>query len=141
MPNHVNLDRVQALWNAARDGDYGPLYDALSDEVILENGPGAGPWHRAIGKDDVAGLLLEFSEVLDSTFHQDGRCVYAIEHVATTLVHETAKARSGDPFDNLAVYVSRLSPITGSNAFGPLTLTVKLEDFGREIRPHLPDFS
>lgn len=76
----------------------------------MENGPGAGPWHRARGKDDLALLLLEFASSLGETFHQDGRCVYADDRVAISLIHETGTAPSGDRFDNLAVYISRLRP-------------------------------
>ena len=35
---------------------------------------------------------------------------YADDRVSIALIHETGKARSGDTFDNLAVYVSRLRP-------------------------------
>ena len=76
----------------------------------MENGPGAGPWHRARGKDDLALLLLEFASPLGETFHQDGQCVYADDRVAISLIHETGTAPSGDRFDNLAVYISRLRP-------------------------------
>lgn len=77
----------------------------------MENGPGAGPWHRARGKDDLALLLLlEFASSLGETFHQDGRCVYADDRVAISLIHEIGTAPSGDRFDNLAVYISRLRP-------------------------------
>ena len=78
--------------------------------MIVENGPGAGPWHRAVGKDDVALMLLEFGGALGGTFHQDGRCVYADDRVSISLVHETGQSHSGDPFDNMAIWISRLRP-------------------------------
>jgi hypothetical protein len=59
MTSHPNFDRTQAALNAARQGDYAPAFDAFTDDVLMENGPGAGPWHRARGKDDLALLLLE----------------------------------------------------------------------------------
>jgi ketosteroid isomerase-like protein len=108
MTNHPNFDRAQAALDAARQGDYAPAFDAFADDVIAENGSGAGPWHRARNKDDLALLLLEFAASLGDTFHQDGRCVYADDRVAVSLIHETGTAPSGDPFDNIAVYVSRL---------------------------------
>ena len=61
MTSHPNFDRTQAALDAARQGDYAPAFDAFTDDVLMENGPGAGPWHRARGKDDLA-LLLEFTD-------------------------------------------------------------------------------
>jgi ketosteroid isomerase-like protein len=110
MANHPNLDRAQAYLDAARQGDYVPWFDAFADDVLVENGPGAGPWHRARGKDDLALLLIEFVASLGDTFHQDGRCVYADDRMAIALIQETGTAPGGDRFDNLAVYVSRLRP-------------------------------
>jgi ketosteroid isomerase-like protein len=91
MTSHPNFDRTQAALDAARQGDYAPAFDAFTDDVLMENGPGAGPWHRARGKDDLA-LLLEFTSSLGDTFHQDGRCVYADDRVAISLIHETGTA-------------------------------------------------
>lgn len=110
MTHHPNFDKAQTVLDAARTGDYGPSFEQLTENIILENGPGAGPWRVARGRDDLALLLVEFSAALDGTFHQDGRCVYADDRVAINLIHETGKAPSGDTFDNLAVYVSRLCP-------------------------------
>jgi ketosteroid isomerase-like protein len=111
MTSHPNFDRTQAALDAARQGDYAPAFDAFTDDVLMENGPGAAPWHRARGKDDLALLLLlEFTSSLGETFHQDGRCVYADDRVTISLIHETGTAPGGDRFDNLAVYINRLRP-------------------------------
>jgi len=110
MGNHPNFDRAEAALAAAREGDYGPGFDGLADDIVMVNGPGAGPWHIARGKDELALLQMEFSAALGDTFHQDGHCVYADDRVAINLIRETGKAPSGDLFDNLAVYVSRLRP-------------------------------
>jgi hypothetical protein len=109
MPNHPNFDRSEAALAAARQGDYGPAFDNFTDDVVVENGPGAGPWHRATSKGDLAVLLMEFSGALGDTFHQDGRCIYADDRVSINLIHESGKAPSGDLFDNVAIYVSRLT--------------------------------
>jgi hypothetical protein len=70
----------------------------------------AGPWRHATNRDDFALLLLEFASQFGDTFHQDGRCIYD-DRVAISLIRETGTAAaSGDNFDNLAVYVSRLRP-------------------------------
>jgi hypothetical protein len=108
--DHPNFVRAQAASAATRLGDYGPTFDMLAEEIILENGPGAGPWHIAHGKEDMALMLMEFSAALGDTFRQDGRCVYADDRVIINLIHETGTAPDGDEFDNLAVYVGRLRP-------------------------------
>jgi ketosteroid isomerase-like protein len=54
MSNHPNFDRAQAALDAIRQGDYAPSFDLYDDDIAWENGPGAGPWHRASGKDDLA---------------------------------------------------------------------------------------
>jgi len=110
MTNHPNFDRAEAAWAAAREGDYGPSFDSIADDIVVENGPGAGPWHRATSKDDMALMLLEFSGALGDTFQQDARCIYADDRVSISLIHETGKAPNGDVFDNTAIYVSRLRP-------------------------------
>jgi hypothetical protein len=75
----------------------------------MENGPGAGPWHRARSKDDLALLLLEFGASLGDIFTRMAG-VYADDRVAIALIHETGTAPGGDRFDNLAVYVYRFRP-------------------------------
>ena len=107
MSNHPNFDRAQAALDAIRQGDYGPNFDLYADNIEWENGPGAGPWHRARGKDDLAFMLMELGAALGGTFHQDGRCIYADDRVAICLIHETGTAPGGDQFDNLAVYTVR----------------------------------
>ncbi len=57
MTNHPNFDRTQAVLDAVRKGDYAPAFDLYADDILMENGPGAGPWHRASGKDDMALML------------------------------------------------------------------------------------
>ena len=105
--NHPNFVRTQAALDAIRQGDYWPFFEGAAREVIVENGPGAGPWHIARGKDDLAGMYIEFGAAFDNNFHQDGRCVYADDRVTIGLLHETGKHPDGDDFDNLAVYVYR----------------------------------
>jgi ketosteroid isomerase-like protein len=110
MANHPNFDLTESALEAVRNDDYGPAFDGFTDDVIVENGPGAGPWHRAQGKDDLAVLYLEFADALNGTFHQDGHCVYADDRVAIARIHETGKSPSGDAFDNMAIYVYRFGP-------------------------------
>jgi hypothetical protein len=110
MAVHQNMSIAQAAWDAAAVDDYGPAFAALADDVRMENGPGAGPWHQANGKDEVALLLLEFGLHFGDTFRQVGHCIFADERTSISLVHETGVAATGDSFDNMAVYASRLRP-------------------------------
>ena len=133
MGTHPNLDKANATWESARQGDYSQGFDDLADDVIVENGPGAGPWHRAVGKDDVALMLLEFADALGGTFHQDGRCVYADDRVSISLVHETGQSHSGDPFDNMAIWISRLRPDGKTERLWTVDLDAEhCEDFWRK---------
>jgi ketosteroid isomerase-like protein len=108
--NHPNFETTQAALDAARAGDYSLAFDSFADDIVVENGPGAGPWHRATNKDDFTLLLLEFAAQFGDTFHQDGRCLYADDRVAISVIQETGTSASGDAFDNTAIYVSRLRP-------------------------------
>jgi hypothetical protein len=68
-----------------------------------------GVLRRGLGRpDDLALLFLESAAALGGTFHQDGQCVYADDRVAINVIHESGGASSGQPFDNVAIYVSRL---------------------------------
>lgn len=143
MTNHPNFDQAQAALEAARQGNYGPAFDAFTDDVLVENGPGAGPWHRARNKEELALLLVEFSAALGETFHQDGRCIYADDRVAINLIHETGRSPGGDRFDNTAVYVNRLLPDGKVNRMWTVDLDSEhCEDFWRR-NPGTPskDFS
>jgi hypothetical protein len=95
----------------------------------MENGPGAGPWHRARGKDDLALMLLQLAGSFGDTFHQDGRCVYADDRVSISLIHETGMASGGDRFDNLAGYVGPLRPDGTTERLWPVDLDA--EHFGQ----------
>jgi ketosteroid isomerase-like protein len=110
MTSHPNFDRAQAILDASRRGDYAPAFDNFADDIVMENGPGAGPWHRARGQDDLALMLLELAGSFGDAFRQDDRCVYGDDRVSISLIHVTGTAPGGDQFDNLAVYIGRLRP-------------------------------
>jgi ketosteroid isomerase-like protein len=99
---------VQGLLDASEAGDYGPAFDSFAENIVVENGPGAGPWRRADGRDEFANVLLEFAAFFDGTFKQRGRCIYVDDRVVINLIEESGTTPSGDTFENLAVYVSRL---------------------------------
>jgi len=105
-PAHVA--RAQGVWNAMDAGDPMPALDALTDDVVIENGPGAGPWRHVEGKAAFLDMFGAFLPVFGASFHQRGTCVFANEQFAITLVAETGRhAQTGDVFDNRAIYISR----------------------------------
>jgi hypothetical protein len=104
----LDIASVQTLLDAAGAGDYGPVFESFDENIIVENGPGAGPWRHAEGRDEFANVLLAFSAFFDGTFQQRGRCIYADARVVINLMEETGTTPAGDEFENLAVYVSRV---------------------------------
>jgi ketosteroid isomerase-like protein len=106
----LDVASVQALLDAAEAGDYGPVFESFDKNIVVENGPGAGPWRHAEGRDEFANVLIAFSAFFDGTFRQRGRCVYADDRVVINLIEESGSTATGDRFENLAVYVSRRAP-------------------------------
>ena len=106
---HPNFDMTNAAWKGLAAGDPTLAWEHLSDDLEVENGPGAGPWRTLHGRDALGELLINFAEIFGGTFHQEGRCLYADDRVTVALVHETGThATSGDVFDNIAIYVNRV---------------------------------
>jgi hypothetical protein len=105
---NLSMPTVQGLLDAAEAGDYGPVFDSFAENIIVENGPGAGPWRHATGRDEFANVLLGFSGFFNDTFHQHGRCIYADDRVVISLIEESGSTAAGDVFENLAVYVTRV---------------------------------
>jgi hypothetical protein len=121
----TTLDRaaVQGLLDAAEEGDYGPAFESFAENIIVENGPGAGPWRHVEGRDEFATVLLEFAAFFNGTFHQRGRCLYADDRVVINLIEESGSTPTGDTFENLAVYVTRI----GADDKGDRLWTVDLD--------------
>ena len=104
----LDVASVQHMLDATEAGDYGPVFESFAENIIVENGPGAGPWRHADGRDEFANVLLEFSAYFNGTFRQRGRCIYADDRVVISLIEESGSTPAGDAFENLAVYVSRV---------------------------------
>jgi hypothetical protein len=104
---HPNLVKTQEAWDAIAKGELGGS-DDFSDNIIVENGPGAGPWRVVEGKEDFFTFILQFIPFFEGTWHQDGRCIYADDRCTISLVHETGAGPEGDKFDNMAIWISRI---------------------------------
>ena len=106
---HSNMVRAQETWDAIGRGELAGLDDFRSD-LVVENGPGAGPWRRVEGVDGFVEMVLQFIPYFGETWHQDGTCVWADDRSTISVVHETGTAPDGDAFDNMAIWISRLDP-------------------------------
>jgi SnoaL-like protein len=104
---HPNLVKAQEVWDAIGRGELAGL-DDFTDDVAVENGPGAGPWRVLEGKEAFFTFVLQFMPFFKGTWHQDGRCIYADDRCTISLVHETGTGPEGDTFDNMAIWVSRI---------------------------------
>jgi ketosteroid isomerase-like protein len=102
---HPNFVRTEQSWEAVRRGELN--LDDLADDIVVENGPGAGPWRHVEGKDEFLAFVVPFVTFFAGTWNQDGHCLYADDVMSIALVHETGTAPSGDVFDNRAIWVSR----------------------------------
>jgi ketosteroid isomerase-like protein len=107
--SHPNGFRVQETWDALARGEIAGL-DDQAENIVVENGPGAGPWRLVEGREAFVDFVLEFIPLFEGTWHQDGRCVYADDRCTISLVHETGIGPNGDQFDNMAVWISRIGP-------------------------------
>ncbi len=109
-PAHPNFTRTQQSWDGIAESDFTAALDQLADDVIIENGPGAGPWRHIEGRDAFIQMAMEFLPIFGDTWRQDGTCLYADDSMSIALVHETGTTPAGDVFDNTAVYITRIRP-------------------------------
>jgi len=104
---HPNMVKAQEAWDAVARGELGGV-DDFADAIVVENGPGAGPWRVVEGKEAFFTFILQFMPFFQGTWHQDGTCIYADDRCTVSLVHETGTGPEGDEFDNMALWVSRI---------------------------------
>src|SRR4051812_44122124 len=109
MSEHPNLVATQQSWDAMTNGDLMGALDLLADDLVVDNGPGAGPWRHLDGKEAFFAMAMQFLPFFQGTWAQEGRCIYGDDTMSIALVRETGKAPSGDVFDNMAVYVYRFN--------------------------------
>jgi ketosteroid isomerase-like protein len=130
MTTHPNFSRTQGSWDGVARGDFAAAIEQLADDVVIENGPGAGPWRHIEGRDAFLLMAAEFIPIFDGTWHQDGTCVYANDAMSIALVHETGTTPAGLVFDNRAVYVTRFRPDGVADRVWTVDLdTEAVEDF------------
>ena len=142
MSNHPNFDRTQTVLDAVRQGDYAPVFDLYADDIQMDNGPGAGPWHFARGKDDMALMLTEFAGFFGDTFNQDGRCVYADDHTAICLIPRPGQCPVATSSTTSRYTPCAFAPTGTRTGSGPLTSTPStVKRSGRKTLAHPPKTS
>lgn len=135
MTQHPHAVSGQAAWDALADGDPGPAFDQLSDDVVIDNGPGAAPWSHVEGKEALGTMMVEFLSEFRDDWKQQGRVVYADDDVVIAIVHETGTAKSGDRFDNRAIWISRFGAAGTVNRIWTVDLAhEELEQFWQRHR-------
>jgi ketosteroid isomerase-like protein len=129
---HPNFTAIQSSWDALAAGDLVGALDLLADDVVVDNGPGAGPWRHLEGKEAFFTMAMQFVPWFQGTWAQEGRCVYADDDMSIAVVGERGRAPSGDVFDNVAVYVYRFNENGKVNRLWTTDLAHEvLEDFWR----------
>lgn len=133
---HPNLLKAQTSWDAVARGELGDV-DDFADDLIVENGPGAGPWRVVEGKQAFFEFILTFVSYFQGSWHQDGTCLHADDRSTISLVHETGTAPNGDVFDNQAIWVTRIKPDGTTDRIWTVDLDQEhVTDFWRR---HLPE--
>jgi hypothetical protein len=129
---HPHLVATQQSWDALSEGNFMAAFDLLSDDLVVDNGPGGGPWRHIEGKEAFFTMAMQFMPFFKGTWHQEARCIYADDLMSIAIVRETGKAASGDVFDNTAVYVYRFGPDGKVNRLWTTDLAhEQLEEFWR----------
>jgi len=101
---HPNATFARNIYAALADGDVATAFDALSDDLVLLNDIGAGPWRELRGKQAVLEFWGRWMELFDGTFRQEVLDVLGYDDRIVLVVHETGTAQ-GQPFDNRAIYL------------------------------------
>jgi ketosteroid isomerase-like protein len=101
---HPNATFARNLYAALAAGDVATAFDALSDDLVLLNDIGAGPWRELRGKQAVLEFWGRWMELFDGTFRQDVLDVLGYDDRIVLVIHETGTAQ-GQAFDNRAIYL------------------------------------
>jgi hypothetical protein len=93
MSEHPNFIATQTSWDALADGDIATAFDGMADDIVVDNGPGAGPWRHVEGKEAFFTMAMQFVPCFQGTWKQQGRCIYADDSMSVALVQTSF----GDP--------------------------------------------
>jgi ketosteroid isomerase-like protein len=101
---HPNAVVAREVFAALAAGDIDPVFELMTDDFVMHNDIGAGPWRELHGKTEVLDFWTRWMELFDNTFHQEVVDVLGYDNRIVMIMHETGEAR-GTPYDNRAVYL------------------------------------
>lgn len=55
---HPNYRRTQDAWDTVARDDFASALGDLADTVVVDNGPGAGPWRHVEGEGEPTGSRI-----------------------------------------------------------------------------------
>ena len=105
---HPTATTTREAFAALAAGDLEPVFTRMTDDFVMRNDIGAGPWREIHGKDGVLEFWTRWSELFGGTFRQDITDVIGYDDRVVLLLHEHGTA-AGTAYDNRAVYVLELS--------------------------------
>jgi ketosteroid isomerase-like protein len=111
MSTHPNQARIQQGWDAIANGDPGPAFNTMANDIVMENGPlpVTPRWRIARGKEEIAVTMMEDAALLGSNFRQSGQCIYADDRIAISLVHDEAELSTGRRYDARPIAIMRFN--------------------------------
>lgn len=104
---HPNADMVRGDFAALAAGEFEPVFARMTDDFLMINDEGAGPWRELHGKAAVLDFWTRWMELFDNTFRQDITEVFAEDDRVVLFLREHGTAR-GQHFDNRAIYLMRI---------------------------------
>ncbi|MGH9085128.1 MAG: nuclear transport factor 2 family protein [Acidimicrobiales bacterium] len=109
MPEHPNVARVRAAYDAFAKGDLEGALADLADDCVFHFG-GEGPLsgdHQ--GREAITAALIGTFELTGATQSLDIKGIFADDHHAAVVLHETASRPDGATLDLDEVHVLRLN--------------------------------
>lgn len=105
--DHPNAVQARAVFAALAAGDIAPAFDLMTDDYVMHNDIGAGPWREVHGKDGVLDFWTRWMQLFDNSFRQEILDVLGYDDRIVMIMHETGQAH-GTPYDNRAIYLHEL---------------------------------
>lgn len=102
--DHPNAVRAREVFAAMAAGDIAPAFALMTDDYVMHNDIGAGPWRELQGKAEVLDFWTRWMELFDNSFRQEILDVLGYDDRIVMVVHETGQAH-GTPYDNRAIYL------------------------------------
>lgn len=102
--DHPNAAIARNAFTALAAGDIAPAFALMTDDFLMLNDIGAGPWREVHGKDGVLDFWTRWMELFDNTFAQEMLDVVGYDDRILIVMHETGTV-GRVPYDNRALYV------------------------------------